>query len=99
MKIYGIKSKEVMACAGSWAVLAEAAVNDERDGDVFVTVQEYDTLEFTVTKKSIYSYLAEDGKEQADWEFLEEYTSYKASQESRYAEVFRMLKGIMKKLG
>ena len=98
MKIYGIKAKEIMACAGSWAVVAEAAVAEDDGSETYVLIQEYDGTEYTVSKQSVYSYLAENGAEPAV-EFLEEYTSWKDAQASAYVEVFRTLKGIMKKLG
>lgn len=97
MKVYGIRCKEVMACAGSWAVVAEAAV--EEDGkEVYVMIQEYDGTEYVVTDKSLYDFLAGDGDE-PNAEFLEEHTTWKEAQGSAYAGVFKMLKGVMKKLG
>lgn len=100
MKIYGIKSREVMACAGSWAVVAEAEVeidNENRD-TVYVTAQEYDGLELTVSKQSVYGFLVENAGEPAE-EFLEEYRTWKDAKESAYAGVFAQLKKAMKMLG
>lgn len=100
MKIYGIKSREVMACAGSWAVVAEAEVeidNDNRD-TVYVTAQEYDGLELTVSKQSLYAFLVENAGDPADG-FLEEYRKWSDAKESAYAEVFARLKKVMKTMG
>lgn len=100
MKIYGIKCREVMACAGSWAVVAEAEVEtDSANRDtVYVTVQEYDGLEMTVSKESLYAFLAGNAKEPAGG-FLEEYTTVKDAKASAYAEVFAKLRKVMKMLG
>lgn len=98
MRIVGIKCREVMACAGSWADIAEAEVVNDAGEKVYVLVQEYDSMEYTVTKESLYSFLAEDGDE-PNAEFAEEYTSWKDAQASAYAEVFKMLRGLLKKLG
>lgn len=98
MKIYGIKCKEVMGCPGSWAVVAEAEVR-EADGRVtYVLAQEYDTLELTVSDRSLYAFLAENGDEPVV-EFAEEYTAWKDAKGSAYAEVFEKLKKVMKMLG
>ena len=97
MKIIGMKAKEVMACAGAWAVVAEAEV-DAGGEVVYVLAQEYDTLELTVSKQSLYSFLCEDGAEPAV-EFLEEYTAWKDAKASGYAAVFEKLKKELKMLG
>ena len=94
MKIYGIKAREVMACAGSWALVAEASV-DVGGETVYVLAQDYDGLELTVSKKSLYAFLVEDGAEQ-DVEFLEEYTTWKDAKASVYAGVFDKLKKVLK---
>lgn len=100
MKIYGIKCKEVMGCAGSWAVIAEAAVeSDSPNRDtVYVTVQEYDGTEYVVSKESLYAFFAEDGDEPAEV-FMENYQTLKDAKTSAYAEVFMKLRRVMKMLG
>ena len=100
MKIYGIKCKEVMACAGSWAVIAEAEVETDtpnRD-TVYVTIQEYDGVECTISKKSVYAFLVENGSEPV-MEFLEEYRILSGTKASAYADVFAKLRRVMKMLG
>ena len=97
MKIYGIKAKRVLACAGSWADVAEASV-DVGGKTLYVMAQEYDTVELTVSKQSLYAFLAEDGAEPAV-EFLEEYTAWKDAKASEYAPVFDKLKKVLKMLG
>ena len=97
MKIIGMKAKEVMACAGAWAVVAEAEV-DVNGEVVYVLAQEYDTVELTVSKQSLYAFLAEDGTEPVV-EFLEEYTAWKDAKASAYAPVFDKLKKVLKMLG
>ena len=98
MKIYGIKCREVMACPGSWAIVAEAMVAEADGSETYVMVQEYDTLEMTVSKQSLYSFLAENGSEPAV-EFLEEYTTVKDAKGSVYAPVFDKLRKVIKMLG
>lgn len=98
MKIYGIKCREVMACAGSWAVIAEAAVEEDDGSETYVMIQEYDGTEYTVSKESLYGYLAENGPEPVI-EFLEEYTKLKDAKTSRYADVFAKLMKVVKMLG
>ena len=97
MKIYGIKAKEVMACPGSWAIVAEAEVMEKDGSTTYVLAQEYDTIELTVSKQSLYSFLVEDGEEPAV-EFSEEYTAWKDAKASAYAGVFDKLKKVLKML-
>ena len=96
MKIYGIHGKKVMACAGSWAFVVEAGVDLPDGSDVYVTVQDYDGLEMTVSKESLYGFLVCDGEEPAG--FLEEYTAWKDAKASEYAPVFEKLKKVLKML-
>jgi len=98
MKIYGIRCREVMACAGSWATVAEAEVEIENGEEVYVTAQEFDTLELTVSKQSLYAFLVGNAGEPADG-FTEEYTAWKDAKASAYAEVFARLKKVMKMMG
>ena len=101
MKIYGIKCREIMACAGSWATIAEAEVETDtpnRD-TAYVTVQEYDGLDFSVSKKSMFDFIAGDGSEPAESDFLEEYSTLKDAKASAYAEVFTKLRKVMKMIG
>lgn len=98
MKIYGIKAREVMACAGSWALVAEAEIEDGGE-KLFVTLQKYDGVECTVSRESVYAFLAENGPA-PEGEFLEEHTSVKAAKaESKYGDVFKVLDSVMGKLG
>ena len=98
MKIYGMKCREVMACAGSWALIAEAEVELKNGEEVYVTLQKYNGVECTVSKESVYAFLAEDGEEPAS-EFVEEYTSLKEAKASKYADVFKVLNSMLGKLG
>lgn len=98
MEIYGIKAKRVTACAGSWADVAEASVSLKDGSVVYVMAQEYDSIELTVSKQSLYAFLAEDGAEPAV-EFLEEYTAWKDAKASGYAGVFAKLKKAIGMLG
>ena len=98
MKIYGIKAKEVMACAGSWAVVAEAEVGLEDGSVVSVLAQEFDTIELTVSTQSLYGFLVENGAEPTV-DISEEYTAWKDAKASEYAGVFDKLKKVLKMLG
>jgi hypothetical protein len=92
-----MKAKEVMACPGAWAVVTEAEVDN--GGEIlYVLAQEYDTLELTVSKDSLYAFLAENGSEPAV-EFSEEYTAWKDAKASAYWPVFEKLKKLMNMLG
>ena len=92
-----IKATKVMACPGSFALVAEAVVRENGE-EVYLTYQLYDTEEFTVSKESVYHFLAEDGENPA--EIQEEYTSLaQAKRESKYGNVFWMLKRMCGKLG
>lgn len=98
MTIIEIKAKKIMACPGSWAWAAEALVNIGDGNEVFVTVNYYDTEVYSVSKQSVYAYLAEDGDEPVD-ELSEEYDNYKEAKQSEYAEVFGQLRKVIKMLG
>lgn len=92
-----VKAKKVMACPGSFALIAEAVLL-EQGKEIFVTYQIYDQEEFTVAKGSVFHYMAEDGKEPA--EITEEYLSLaQAKRESKYGTTFGMLKRLSGKLG
>ena len=96
MKIYGIHGKRVFACAGSWAYVVEAGVDLPDGSNVYVTVQDYDGMELTVSKESMYGFLVCNGEEPA--EFLEEYRTWKDAKGSAYAPVFEKLKKVLKML-
>ncbi len=98
MSIIEIKSKKIFACAGSWALLAEALVTDKTGKDVFVSVHYYDGEQYTVSNQSLYAYLAEDGEEPSA-DFPEQYGSYKDAKQSAYAEVFAKLRKVINMLG
>lgn len=92
-----IKASKVMACPGSFALVAEAVLKEHGE-EIFLTYQLYDTEEFTVSKESVYHYLAEDGGQPA--EITAEYTSLaQAKRESKYGNAFAMLKRLCGKLG
>ena len=99
MRIVEIKAKKVFACAGSWALLAEAFVVNDDESEVYVMIQEYDGLEMTVSKKSVYGFLAGNDPEPEGMEFMEEYTVAKDAKGSAYAAVFDQLKKVIKMLG
>ena len=93
-----MKAKKVMACPGSFALVAEAELYDQGK-EIYVTYQAYDTEEFTVCSESMYDYLAEDGPA-PEAAFTEEYTSLaQAKRESKYGKLFDSLKRMCRKLG
>lgn len=92
-----VKATKVMACPGSFALVAEAVLY-EQGKEIYLTYQSYDTEEFTVSNESVYHYLAEDGKQPA--EITAEYLSLaQAKRESKYGKTFEMLKRMCGKLG
>ena len=99
MFISEIKAKSVFAGPGQRAYVAEAKVYDGEDEDeeLYVTVQMYDGMEFTVSKQSVYACLAEDNGEPAD-EVLEEYEKLKDAKGSKYGKIFSALSTVVKTL-
>ena len=91
-----IKATKVMACPGSFALIAEAMLRENGE-EIYVCYQSYDTEEYVVAKQSVYHYMAEDGKDPA--EITEEHTSLADAKKSRYGKVFEMLKRTVGKLG
>lgn len=90
MTIEGIKAKKVGAGPES-AYVAEAEVKDGYDETVFVTLQMYDGEECTVSRESVFAFLAEDKGEPVT-EFLEEYEDLDtAIEESDYGDIFEEL--------
>lgn len=96
MAIITIKAAQVMACPGSFALIAEAVLR-ENGKEIFVCYQSYDTEEYVIAKQSVYHYMAEDGTEPA--EIVSEYTSLSEAKKSAYGKTFEMLKRLVKKLG
>ena len=100
MKIYGIRCKEIMACmCGGWATIAEAEVETQEHGTVYVTVQEYDGQDFSVSTKSLFDFIIDEGDEPADGDFIEEFSTLKEAKESEYAKVYEKLRKVMKMTG
>ena len=91
MGIVEIKAKKMFGGPGSFVWIAEAFVEDEAGGDVYVTYQMYDGYELTVSKKSMYQALTEDDDSDEDIAFLEEYESPESAEKSAYAKVFEVL--------
>ena len=98
MKVEGIRARKVFAGPGTFAWIAEADVITEAGEEKQVTVQYYDGEEYTIQEGSMYEFLAEDG-EDPECEFEEEYTSWEEARSSGYAEVFKVLRGVIRKLG
>jgi len=89
MKIHGIKTKKIGAGPEA-AYVAEAEVKNGKE-TVYVTVQMYDGEECTVSKESVFAFLAEDRDEPAGG-FIEEYEDLdEAIEESEYGKVFEKL--------
>ena len=100
MKIYGIRCKEIMACmCGGWATIAEAEVETQEQGTVYVTVQEYDGQDFSVSTKSLFDFIIDEGDEPADGDFIEEFSELKKAKESAYAKVYEKLRKVIKMMG
>ena len=92
-----IKATQVMACPGSWALVAEAELL-ENGKTIYVTYQSYDTEEYTVSKSSVYDYLTGEDESVPD-PVDEEYTSLSAAKKTKYGKTFAMLNRLVKKLG
>ena len=89
MMIHGMKAKKIGA-GPEEAYVAEAEVENGEEV-VYVTVQMYDGEECTVSRDSVYGFLADDADEPAA-DFIEEYEDLDdAISNSEYGEVFRKL--------
>ena len=97
MYIGKIEARNMFAGPGNVAIVAEAVV---KDGDevVYVTIQDYEGKEYTVSNESVYAFLAGERKTPVS-EFTEEYLKWADAKGSAYAEVFEKLKKVMKMLG
>ena len=99
MYIGKIIAKNVFAGPGNMALVAEAVVENDAGEVVYVTIQDYEGTEYTVSKQSVYEFLAGSQEEPAS-EFLEEYLKFGVeAKASAYAEVFAKLKRVIKMLG
>lgn len=95
--ITGIKAEKVYAGPGSFARIAEATVYTGSGETVYVTVQEYDGTEYTVSKQSVLDFLS--GKAEDPAEIDEEYTTLKEAKASVYGPVFEKLRKAVGMLG
>ena len=98
MKVHSIKASKVFAGPCMMAYVAEATVDTDDNQTVYVVIQEYDGVNMTVSKDSVYSFLAEDGETPAQ-EFLESYGTLKDAKTSVYAPVMLQLRKVIKMLG
>ena len=92
-----LKATKVMACPGSFALIAEAVLLENGE-KIYVTYQSYDTEEYTVSKDSVYNYMTGEGESTSD-PVDEEYTSLAEAKKTRYGKTFAMLNRLVKKLG
>lgn len=97
MKIYEIKCRKVFANPG-YAYIAEAEVEEEDGSAAFVAIQDYNGLDMTVSKQSMYDFLCGDGADPAE-EFTEEYNTLEGANASAYSDVFAKLVEVIKILG
>ena len=92
--VYEVRSKASFAGPGVYGYDAEARVEDEYGGRVYVHVNDYCGRHYTVTKKSMYDFMT--GPSDADVpEKEEEYESLKAAEASKYRKVFKMLSAVV----
>lgn len=98
MKIYGMKGRKVFAEKDKWAYVAEIEVEEDDGSETYVTVQDYELSDLTVSKTSMYDFLVGDSADPAET-FLEEYKSWDEVSVSKYAEMFEKLRELVKMLG
>lgn len=92
-----IKAKRIYAEPGKYCCVAEAVV--EKSGeDVYIAMQEYNGYDMTVSKQSMYSFIAGDGGSIAE-DILEDYDNQEDAAGSEYGEVFELLKDVIARLG
>ena len=94
MGIIGIRAKKIFAGPGTWAWLAEALVKDGRDEELYAAVHYYDGEDYTVSRQSLYDFLAEDGDRMVS-DYLEVYDDYEDAKKSEYAEIFARLRSVI----
>jgi len=80
------------------ACVAEAAVENDDGSMVYVVIQEYDGFAMTVSRDSVFDFLAGDGEEPAK-DFIESCGTVKEANESVYAPVVKQLRKAVKLLG
>ena len=97
MDLYEIKAKKVYAEQEKYCYVAEAVIDDNGE-DVFVAIQKYDGIDITVSKDSMYKFIAGEGGDCAE-EFIEEYTSVEEAVKSKYSDVIVVLKKAIEMLG
>lgn len=77
--------------------LAEVVVEYKDGNKLFVTVHFYDGEYYTVSRQSVYDYLAGNTEEPAK-DILEEYDDYEDAKKSEFAKVFKILRDMIGKL-
>ena len=97
MGIIEIRAKKIFAGPGTGAWLAEALVKDKKGEERYAAVHYYDGEEYTVSRESVYDFLAGGGEEPASG-FLEEYDDADDAEESDFAEVFEALRTVIEML-
>lgn len=86
MTINSIKTAKVFAGPGKYAYVAEAEM--ERDGKIlYATIQEHNGEDCTVSKDSMFAFIAEDGADPAE-EFIAEYKSADEAKAGEYGAAF-----------
>lgn len=97
MIINSIKAKKVYP---SGALVAEAVAHENGFEDVYLTYHLYDVPVYSVSKESLYGYLAEGGTEPAEDAVTEEYTSLEeATDNTGYGYIFSLLHLLANQLG
>ena len=98
MYIGKMNARKVFVGPCGASVVAEASVELNDGSVVYVTIQDYEGTEYTVSKESVYEFLVGNRKNPAK-KFDEEYLKWADAKVSAYAGVFEKLKKAMKMLG
>ena len=94
MQIIKVRAKIHTVCVASEVWFGEIEVYSPEEGYYYVTVLDDDGLHYSVSKKSVYDYLANISEECAD--LSEEYHSWQKAKKSKYAKYFEMLRNLRK---
>lgn len=96
MYIVEIRARIKTVCAASEICFGEIELSVPKIGPLFVTVLKDDITHYSVSKTSVYDYMADISNKPA--KLLEEYSTLAAAKTSKYAKYFQILKKVLKDL-
>lgn len=98
MRILNIRARITTACVASEAQDAEMELLTQDGKNLFLHINEYEGEHYTVAESSIFDYLTTGTEKTPEVLFIEEYSSWKSTQKSKYKEYFSQLRKVIKML-